>query len=86
MTTTTSKATKKRGAYKKKEQTFYWDYETQLNAVDFIKRITDMLLPPLRNMQDMPGDMYMSDYMKLSDAYFRLKNARKDESYGGSKR
>jgi hypothetical protein len=54
--------------------TLRWDWETQVSPEEFLNRITPMIQEPLRNMNEMEGDMYMSDYQKLMSVFWKLEN------------
>lgn len=56
----------------------WWNYEEKLAPVEWIKRICTELKDPLGNMQDMDGDMYMSDYAKLVQVYRKISKVLED--------
>ena len=49
-----------------------------LTPAEFLVRINDLISQPLDNIAEMDGDMYMSDYRKLTDAKWHLYHAMKD--------
>ncbi len=58
----------------KKPQTLVkWGNE-DVTMLEMFKELDKLVCDPVRNMQDMDGDMYMSDYQKLSQAFWRISN------------
>ena len=58
----------------KKPQTIVkWGNE-DVTMFELFKELDKLVCDPVRNMQDMDGDMYMSDYQKLSQAFWRISN------------
>ena len=58
----------------KKPQTLVkWGNE-DVTMLELFKELDKLVCDPVRNMQDMDGDMYMSDYQKLSQAFWRISN------------
>ena len=58
----------------KKPQTIVkWGNE-DVTMLEMFKELDKLVCDPVRNMQDMDGDMYMSDYQKLSQAFWRISN------------
>ena len=50
-----------------------WGNE-DVTMLEMFKELDKLVCDPVRNMQDMDGDMYMSDYQKLSQAFWRISN------------
>ena len=50
-----------------------WGNE-EVTALELFKELDKLVCDPVRNMQEMDGDMYMSDYQKLSQAHWRISN------------
>jgi len=58
----------------KKPQTIVkWGNE-DVTMLELFKELDKLVCDPVRNMQEMDGDMYMSDYQKLSQAFWRISN------------
>ena len=58
----------------KKPQTIVkWGNE-DVTMLEMFKELDKLVCDPVRNMQEMDGDMYMSDYQKLSQAHWRIVN------------
>ena len=58
----------------KKPQTIVkWGNE-DVTMLEMFKELDKLVCDPVRNMHDMDGDMYMSDYQKLSQAFWRISN------------
>ena len=58
----------------KKPQTLVkWGNE-DVTMLEMFKELDKLVCDPVRNMQEMDGDMYMSDYQKLSQAHWRIVN------------
>ena len=58
----------------KKPQTLVkWGSE-DVTMLEMFKELDKLVCDPVRNMQEMDGDMYMSDYQKLSQAFWRISN------------
>ena len=51
---------------------YRWSNDERVTLEEFIKRITPMVERPVSNMWEMEGDLFMSDFRKLSDAATRL--------------
>ena len=56
----------------------HWNGNKYLTPAEFLVRINDLISQPLDNIAEMDGDMYMSDYRKLTDAKWHLYHAMKD--------
>jgi hypothetical protein len=56
-----------------KQQKIKWGNE-DVTMLELFKELDKLVCDPVRNMQDMDGDMYMSDYQKLSQAFWRISN------------
>jgi len=50
-----------------------WGNE-DVTMLEMFKELDKLVCDPVRNMQEMDGDMYMSDYQKLSQAHWRIAN------------
>jgi hypothetical protein len=75
MTKAKKPTTKKRKPAAKKQIMLDWNYDEQISMEEFIRRIAELVCEPVRTMQDLDGDMYLSDYRKLNTAFWRLHNA-----------
>ena len=58
---------------KKPQTVVKWGNE-DVTMLEMFKELDKLVCDPVRNMQDMDGDMYMSDYQKLSQAFWRISN------------
>jgi len=56
-----------------KQQKIKWGNE-DVTMLELFKELDKLVCDPVRNMQEMDGDMYMSDYQKLSQAFWRISN------------
>ena len=45
-----------------------------VTILELFEKLDELVCDPVRNMHDMDGDMYMSDYQKLSQAFWRISN------------
>tara|TARA_R110000772_G_scaffold23084_3_gene62087 strand:- start:1089 stop:1304 length:216 start_codon:yes stop_codon:yes gene_type:complete len=50
------------------------EYNKYATAEQYIEYLASTLVPPLNNMQDMEGEMYMSDFVKLRNALWLITN------------
>jgi len=57
------------------EKLIKWNYQEMITPAEFIKRIAPLIIGPVCTMYESDGDMWMSDYRKLSEAHERLLNA-----------
>jgi len=56
----------------KKPQTLVqWGHE-EVTLLELFKKLDKFVSDPVRNLHDMDGDMYISDYRKLSEAQWRI--------------
>ena len=57
-------------------KTVYWSWdEDKIDPIEFIRRISPMICEPIGQARDCDGDMYMSEFRKIVDASYHLKNA-----------
>ena len=62
----------------KKPQTLVkWGHE-DVTILELFEKLDELVCDPVRNMHDMDGDMYMSDYQKLSQAHWRIANTLRE--------
>ena len=62
----------------KKPQTLVkWGNE-DVTMLEMFKELDKLVCDPVRNMQEMDGDMYMSDYQKLSQAHWRITHTLRE--------
>ena len=65
----------------KKPQTIVkWGNE-DVTILELFKELDKLVCDPVRSMQEMDGDMYMSDYQKLSQAHWRIANTLQELKY-----
>ena len=58
----------------KKPQTIVkWGNE-DVTMLELFKELDKLVCDPVRSMQEMDTDMYVSDYQKLSQAHWRISN------------
>ena len=61
---------------KKPQTLIQWGNE-EVTALELFKDLDRLVAPPVMNLYEMDGDMYLSDYRKLSDAQWRINVALK---------
>ena len=49
-----------------------------VTILELFEKLDELVCDPVRSMQDMDGDMYMSDYQKLSQAFWRISNTLRE--------
>ena len=57
-----------------------WSYDESVTAKEFIKRLTPLVCNPVRNLNELEGDMYLSDYRDLQTAFCKLRDAFEKET------
>jgi|TARA_R110002074_G_scaffold289576_1_gene461428 hypothetical protein len=50
-----------------------WGHE-DVTILELFKELDKLVCDPVRNMQEMDTEMYVSDYQKLSQAFWRISN------------
>ena len=53
---------------------YTWSYNEKLTLEEYIKRQAPLITEPVGSLQDMEGDMLLSDYRTLTEGYWRFKN------------
>ena len=67
-------------ATKQKEVTYRWGWDDDTNQPimltleEYVRRLAPLILKPVISMQDLDGDMLMSDYQKLVEASWKIKS------------
>ena len=56
-----------------KQQKIKWGHE-DVTMLELFKELDRCVARPIRNLHEMEGDMYMSDYQKLSEAQWRISS------------
>ena len=56
-----------------KQQKIKWGNE-DVTMLEMFKELDKLVCDPVRNMQEMDTEMYVSDYQKLSQAFWRISN------------
>ena len=51
-----------------------WGHE-DVTILELFKKLDEFVCDPVRNLYELDGDMYLSDYRKLSDAQWQIKIA-----------
>jgi len=70
-------------ATKQKEVMYRWGWDEDANEPimltleEYVRRLAPLIVGPVASMQDLDGDMMMSDYQKLVDATWRIKSILK---------
>ena len=65
---------------KQKEVTYRWGWDEDTNQPimvtleEYVRRLAPLILRPVVAMQDLDGDMLMSDYQKLVEASWKIKS------------
>jgi len=65
---------------KQKEVTYRWGWDEDTNEPimvtleEYVRKLAPMILRPVVAMQDLDGDMLMSDYQKLVEASWKIKS------------
>ena len=54
---------------------FYWSYEENVTAEEFIRRLQRLVCEPVQTMQECDGDILLSQYRDLCEGSDRIKNA-----------
>tara|TARA_R110000787_G_scaffold193535_1_gene305073 strand:- start:238 stop:471 length:234 start_codon:yes stop_codon:yes gene_type:complete len=70
----TVQVSKKRGAYGPRKKTYYWDYETRVNAEQYIERLCGILEDPLGSMEQNNGDILITELNQLLSGLFHIRN------------
>ena len=52
-----------------------WKFKEMITPIEFIKRIEPLITSPVGTMWECDGDMWLSDYSKLSEAAHQLQRA-----------
>jgi len=59
---------------KKPETLVKWGHK-EVTALELFEELDKLVCDPVRNLYELDGDMYLSDYRKLCDAQWRIKVA-----------
>jgi len=65
---------------KQKEVTYRWGWDEDTNEPimvtleEYVRKLAPLILRPVVAMQDLDGDMLMSDYQKLVEASWKIKS------------
>ena len=52
-----------------------WTHDEKITAEEFIIRIEPLICGPVRTMNECEGDMWLSDYRQLMEAFWKIQNA-----------
>jgi len=55
-----------------------WNFQEMITPIEFIKRVEPLITNPVGTMWECDGDMWLSDYSKLSEAAHHLQRAVAD--------
>ena len=58
---------------KKPQTLIQWGNE-EVTALELFKELDRLVAQPVMNLYEMEGDMYLSDYRKLSEAQWRISS------------
>jgi hypothetical protein len=63
-------------------KTYKWSHDEEITAEEFIKRLVPLVDGPVQMLWECDGDMFMSDYHKLTvaAAHLRIFKEQIDES------
>ncbi len=64
----------KKPTSKKQEKTYYWDWQTMLNADQYIEKLCGVLESPLESMEQNNGDIMLSEFQQLLTGLYRIRN------------
>ena len=53
---------------------FTWSYNQKLTLDEYIKKLAPLITEPVGSLQEMEGDMLLSDYRTLTEGYWRFKS------------
>jgi hypothetical protein len=70
----TKPTSKKRKPYGKRQKTYHWDWQTRLNAEQYIENLIDILESPLDSMEQNNGDILVSELQQLITGLYRIRN------------
>jgi hypothetical protein len=66
-----------------------WEYNVEITPEEFIMRLKPLVCNPVSTLMEYDGDMCLSDYSQLVDAFWKLNNAvqkiQKEEENGEEK-
>lgn len=63
----------------KPRKLYKWSYNVEVDGDEFIKRLAPLVISPVRQMMECDGDMFMSEYQKLVNAFWQLFNNTVEE-------
>jgi hypothetical protein len=52
-----------------------WEYNVEITPEEFIMRLKPLVCDPVSSLMEFDGDMWLSDYSKLVDAFWKIDNA-----------
>jgi len=55
-----------------------WEGDLEVTPEEFIMRLKPLVCSPVNKLMEYDGDMLMSDYFKLVNAFWKLNNAVKE--------
>ena len=61
---------------KKPKTLVKWGHK-EVTALELFEELNTLVADPVRNLYELDGDMYLSDYRKLSNAQWRINLALK---------
>ena len=53
---------------------YKWKYNREIELEEYIKRVHEKISSACTTMRECDGDMWLSDYIKLMDAEYRLSD------------
>ncbi len=67
--------TKRKRGRPRKERitgTVTWAYKEEVSVPEFLRRLDKLLESPVHQMMECDGDLFMSEYQKLTQAHYKL--------------
>ena len=62
---------------------YTWKYNEEITADEFIRRLIPLVCEPVHTMWELEGDMFMSDFRKLSEASDKLSQVKRNLESNG---
>jgi hypothetical protein len=57
------------------EKKYSWNYAgDKYTLLEYLKKVNELIDSPVNQMQECDGDLFMSEYQKLSTASYKLPN------------
>ena len=59
---------------------YKWNYNEEITAEEFIKRLIPLVCDPVEAMEDGEGDLLLSEFFKLCEAARQLQYAKRQDA------